>query len=192
MRFDFNFASARRALLVCVAVFACARPAFADGGRLRFREPAGPFVVTLFTAPDPLSAGRADFSVAVERAGMAGLVEDAHVDLLLTPLQGRDKPLVLHATHAQATSKWLQAANFSLPARGIWRVTVVVRRGGEMGQCSGQVQVNAPRAKDLTWDIFPVPLVALFFVLHQWRKQNYSRQRRSLHPADRRGLVRVS
>jgi hypothetical protein len=163
------------AMLVCLG---CVRFACADGGRLRFREPAGPFVVTLFTTPDPLAKGRADFSVAVEQAGEPGLVEDAQVDLVLTRADGQGSAMVLHASHAAATSKWLQAANFSLPAAGLWRVTVQVRRGAEAGQCSGQVRVEAAGARDWMWDVLPVPLAGLFFLVHANRKRKYGRERR--------------
>ena len=186
-------------VLILGAVFvvlAYAHPAFADGGRLRFRQPAGPFVVSLFTTPNPLRVGRADFSVAVERSGAqdagADLIPDAQVDLTLTPVSARGKPLILHASHSAATSKWLQAANFSLPARGVWRVTVVVRRGNQVGQCSGEVQVNSAGAagaagpEGLTWDVMPVPLLALLFVLHQYRKRKYNRARLPRHPPETR------
>ena len=166
-----------RAVLLVLAVLIGVQAARADGGRLRFRQPAGPFIVTLFTTPDPLTQGRADFSVAVERAGQPGLVENADVQLILTPATGR--PIVLHASHAAATSKWLQAANFSLPARGLWRVTVMVRSGVQRGQCSGTVSVGAAGTRDLTWDVLPVPLFGLFLLLHQRRKRVYARQRRS-------------
>jgi hypothetical protein len=166
-----------RLVLLIVAIIACVQSARADGGRLRFRQPAGPFIVTLFTTPDPLTQGHADFSVAVERAGQPGLVEDADVQLILTPANGH--ALALHASHAAATSKWLQAANFSIPARGLWQVTVVVRRGNQIGQCSGAIRVGAAGPRDLTWDVLPVPLVGLFLLLHQRRKHKYSRERRS-------------
>ena len=170
-------------LLAVYVVLACVNPAFADGGRLRFRRSAGPFIVTLFTTPDPLTKGPADFSVAVERAGMPGLVEDARVEIILTPAQGHGRQLVLHASHAEATSKWLQAVNFSLPARGLWHVTVLVRRGQQEGQCSGEVRVRTSAARNVTWDILPVPLAALLFLLHEDRKRKYNRNRRKGMPS---------
>jgi hypothetical protein len=173
---------ARGVLLIGLLCLLCARMARADGGRLRFREPAGPFVVTLFTTPDPLTRGRADFSVAVERAGEPGLVEDAQVDLVLTRADGQGR-LVVHASHAAATSKWLQAANFSLPAAGRWNVTVRVRRASESGECSGEVRVGAGGAQDWMWDVLPVPLAGLLFLLHANRKRKYRRERRELAAA---------
>lgn len=172
-------AIAGRAGVVVAALVVCAwaRPAFADGGRLRFREPAGPFVVTLFTTPDPLTQGHADFSVAMERAGEPGLVEDAQVEFLLAPADGHGRQFVVDASHVAATSKWLQAANFSFPAKGLWRVKVVVRRGQEMGECSGEVRVRLSGTSDLLWDVLPVPLAGLVFLLHQERKRRYGRER---------------
>ena len=167
------------ALLAVLTIFACANAAFGDGGRLRFRQPAGPFIVTLFTTPDPLTTGRADFSVAVERDGTPGIVQDANVEIVLTAVDEHDRQVILHASHAAATSKWLQAANFSLPARGLWRVQVVVRRGQESGECSGEVRVSAAGNRDLTWDVLPVPLAALLFVLHENRKRKYNQRRRN-------------
>jgi hypothetical protein len=167
------------AVLALLGVFACANIAFADGGRVRFRQPAGPFVVTLFTTPDPLTKGPADFSVAVERAGAEGLVQDADVDLILTPADGHGTRLVLHASHAAATSKWLQAVNFQIPRSGVWRVTVMVHRGAETGECSGDVRVRTSETSDLAWDVLPVPLAVLFFALHEALKRKHNRDRRS-------------
>lgn len=168
----------RAAALLALLLFACVQCARADGGRLRFREPAGPFIVTLFTTPDPLTQGSADFSVAVEQTGHSGLVEDADVKLILTPATGNTQPIVLQASHAQATSKWLQAANFRIPARGVWQVIVVVNRGAQTGQCSGIVSVGAAGPRDLLWDVLPVPLVALLLLVHQRRKRKFNRERR--------------
>lgn len=179
MRIRFSLQSMSGAVLVVLVVFGCVNPAFACGGRLRFRQPAGPFVVTFFTTPDTLSKGRADFSVAVERAGKPGLVEDAHVEFILTRAGGHGRRLVLNATHAQAIIKWMQAANFSFPSRGLWHVTIVVRSGQEVGECSGNVRVGNAAARHLTLDILPVPLIAILFVLHENRKRKYNRDRRN-------------
>jgi len=166
-------------MLVLFAVLGCTGAAFADGGRLRFRKPAGPFIITLFTTPDPLTAGQADFSVAVERSDAPGLVENAHVDFILTPAQGHGGQLVLHASHAAATSKWLQAASVSLPTRGVWRIMVVARSNQQVGECSGEVLVEGAGSRNLLWDIFPVPLAALLLLVHENRKRMYSRARRT-------------
>jgi len=164
--------------LCLLLLLSCANIASADGGRLRLHERAGPFVVTLFSTPDPLVAGQADFSAAIERPGTGGLIENASVTYVLTPADG-GHPLVLHASHAAATSRFLQAANFMLPHAGIWQVTVVVQQGDEVGKCYGSVRVfpvNLAKER-VTWDVAVVPFAAFLFVLHQWRKRNYRKSR---------------
>lgn len=168
----------RRYLLLILLLILTGR-AFADGGRLQFRKPAGPFTVTLFTTPDPLTRGRADFSVAIERADTTGLLESAQVTYILTNQNNPAQRIVLHASRSQATSRFLQAANFTLPAAGLWSIRVIVRDGDQVGQCSGQFRV---RKQDLAtseraWQIAFVPIMVLLFFLHQWRKKEVARRK---------------
>lgn len=161
--------------------------AWADGGRLRFHEPAGPFLVTLFTSPDPLTQGRADFSVAVERPGDRGLsseiVQDAKVTFILTPedapAQAGSERLVLPASQTAATSAFLQAANFMLPHAGVWKVTIMVQRGTDAGECSGEIDVQPYRitTDETAWEIAAVPIAILLFAVHQTRKARSRRDR---------------
>ena len=169
--------------LLFLLLFIAAQSALADGGRLRWRQPAGSFVVTLFTSPDPLTSGQADFSVAVERPGSEGIVQDADVTIILTPAEGTAHPLVFHASHAAATSRFLEAANFSLPHAGVWRVKVVVQQGVEAGACSGQIEVLPARlaTEQMFWEIAMAPVAILLFMLHQWRKRIYRIDRLALH-----------
>lgn len=164
----------RRPLLI-VLLLALARLAFADGGRLRFNQPAGPFVVTLFTTPDPLTTSQADFSVAIERANTQGLVQNADVTFILTPVDHPGERLVLHASHDAATSRFLQAANFTLPGAGIWRVTVIVQQGNDVGKCSGNLDVYpaSVAGSRIGMNIGLVCLLVLLFFVHQWRKRAY-------------------
>lgn len=168
-------------LLLALVLLAAAQFAQADGGRLRLHENAGPFVVTLFTTPDPLTAGPADFSVAVERGATQGLVQDADVTLILTPAGDSSGRMVLTTSHAAATSRFLQAANFSLPHAGPWLVTVIVHQGNDTGRCSGSFTVEPATlaSDDLTLQIALVPLALLLFALHRWRRRTYRRERKS-------------
>ena len=58
------------------------RGARADGGLLRARQAAGPFIVSIFTAPEPLRAGPVDVSVFVQ-SSEGDVLTDAVVDILL-------------------------------------------------------------------------------------------------------------
>lgn len=155
--------------LVLIALLAGATPLLADGGRIRIHEKAGPFLITLFTTPDPLTTGAADFSVAVERADQSGMVEDAEVTLLLTRPDGLR--VVQKATHEAATSRFLYAANLALPESGVWQARVNVSQGDQAGECSTSVDVLAqtPLRQQIFWQIVTVPLVVLLFFLHRWR-----------------------
>ena len=148
----------------------------ADGGRLRLREPAGPFIVTLVTGPDPIREGPADFSIAVERPGAPGIVEDAQVTLILTPADRESGRLVRHASHGAATSRFLQAANFALPQSGLWRMTIVVQQGTQVGLCSGEFEAYPATlvSSTTTWQIVVVPFAILLFAIHQWRKREFT------------------
>ena len=166
-------------ILLALCLLSTTLCAFADGGRIRLHEPAGPFVVTLFTTPDPLSEGAADFSVAVERQGALGLVQDAEITLVLTqPNAASAAPLVLTATHQAATSRFLQAANFTLPHAGIWRVKVIVSQGKDVGECTGIVDVQPATTlgNQTFWQIIAVPLAVLLFLAHQRRKKSLRRK----------------
>ncbi len=174
----------KKYLLLLLMLF-LAGHAWADGGRLQFRKAAGPFMVTLFTTPDPLTPGRADFSVVVERAGVQGIVSDADVTFVLTPVNGTRAPITLDATHGQATTRFLQAANFSLPRQGLWNIAIHVERGTESGVCSGEFRVQPPNliTNEVAWQIAVVPLMMLLFLLHQWRKRSVAERRRQARMA---------
>ena len=151
-----------------------------DGGRIRIHQQAGPFVVTLFTSPDPLSTGRADFSVAVERSDAPGLVEDADVTLVLTaPHAPAGEQIIIPATRQSATSRFLKAANIDLPQDGTWRVRVLVSSGNQAAECSTLIEVRPRPAfrTELFWQIVAVPLAIILYLLHRRRTVS----KRSVH-----------
>lgn len=151
---------------------------FADGGTLQFRKTAGPFVVTVFSEPVPVRAGKADLSVMVERASDQSSVQDGHVLLRLRKMEsGNVVEIAAPATHERATNKLLYAAAVTLPSAGIWQMTVDVREKGESASATGELEVSAEEPPLIQhWPLFAiVPLMILFFVLNQWLK---SRRRR--------------
>jgi hypothetical protein len=159
---------------LCFLILSATSLLHADGGRIRLHQQAGPFIVTLFTTPEPLQAGPADFSVAVEKAGAPGLLTDADVTLILTRLDDPDAArIVLPATHQNATSRFLQAANFNIPQGGLWRVRVLVARNGEAAECSTHINIlpATPLTSPLLAPLLALPLCILLFLLHQWRKK---------------------
>lgn len=97
----------------------------ADGGKVLLAEVVGPYRLTLFVSPTPLVAGPLDISMLVQDAQTGRVIDDATIDLTLTPVDAESAlvpPLRRRASHAQATNKLLQAAKLQLPAAGRWRV----------------------------------------------------------------------
>src|SRR6267154_6548786 len=61
------------------------RDARADGGVIRLFEAKGPYVVTIFTASEPVQDSPVDVSVLVQRRDSSEAILDANVDLMFTP-----------------------------------------------------------------------------------------------------------
>src|SRR5207244_12572851 len=97
----------------------------ADGGAVRLREPAGAYLVTVFTSPTPFRAGPVDVSVLVQDAATGEYVPEARVTVRLTA-RGSGDVLEYPATAAAATNKLFHAAVFQLPEPGWWDVDVAV------------------------------------------------------------------
>ncbi len=154
----------RTAVLVLLLA---AAPVWADGGTVRVRTQAGPFTVTVFTAPQPPAVGPVDVSVLVQDAGGAPVLDaDVHVRLA-----GPDGVSVItrDATRDVATNKLLYAAVADVPASGAWALAVDVRRGDAHGAVATAVPVGpaAPPWRALwAYLAFPPAGIALF-ALHQ-------------------------
>jgi hypothetical protein len=154
--------------------------AYADGGVVRVRQAAGPFLVSVFTASDPLRAGTIDVSVLVQDVSSGDPVLDATVGLALQPLDSASPPLLARATHEQATNKLLQAAMVKVPAAGRWRVRFEVRRGPDEVTVATELQLAPPRPRlAAIWPYLLLPPFAIaVFALHQALRQD-ALQRRS-------------
>jgi len=147
------------------------RPAWGDGGTLRVMEPSGPFVVGVFSTPEPLRVAPADLSVLVlERTG-GNPVLDAAVSLEVRPPAGADAgPQRLEATRGQATNKLLYAAPFLPGTPGDWTLHVTVTRGVQ----STEVGCTLPVASDQAglvgiWPYLAIPPVAIaLYALRAW------------------------
>jgi hypothetical protein len=164
----------RRLFLVLILISICTT-CFADGGRLRFSKPAGPFQVTLFTSPEPLTPGPADFSVMVQDGVSNQVLPDADIQMKITASDGR--VVQAHASAGAATNKLLQAAAVTLPTTGIWHLSVLVSEAGRSGICEAEILVEAgSRKASLVWIFSLLPVfLSMLFVLHQKKKSERAR-----------------
>ena len=161
-------------LLLCL----CSR-ALADGGRLRFSRASGPFQVTLFTSPEPLTPGPSDFSVMVQDRATGDILQDATVTL---DLDQQDRHAHAIALHRLATNKLMQAADLTLTSSGQWKVHLVIEQAGRSSTIDESLTVEAgSRQAKIVWVFATLPVLAIFlFVLHQGQKNriNSPHQRR--------------
>jgi hypothetical protein len=155
-------------LFVMVMLLAQAR-GFADGGTVQMRKEAGPFLITVFTSPAPLSAGPADISVLLQNLDGLAPVLDARVSVLLRR-EASSTEIKAHATREQAQNKLLYAALVTLPESGKWRLSVTTLHnalrteiGGEIGVTQSHVMAGS------YWGYIALPPVIIaVFVIREW------------------------
>jgi hypothetical protein len=157
--------------------------AHADGGAVRLHEASGPFLVTVFAAPEPLQVGPIDTSVLVQDRKTGEVVLGATVNLAFQPYGGTGPKFLSRATHGQAKNKLLQAATIDVPAPGWWSLQVSVRRGreGEVLSTKLFVMPATPRLATI-WPLLILPPFAIgLFTLHHALR----RSRRTGHLGDK-------
>ena len=161
---------AGRLCALALGLFLWVPAARGDGGLLRLTESAGPFDISVFTAPTPLRVGAADVSVMVlERAGRAPVL-DADVQVTL---HRRELERASIATHDAATNKLLYAAWLDVPEPGKWSLDVRVQSPAGTGVVSCGLDVAAPLSPlEAFWPYIVFPAVAIgLFAVHQRLKR---------------------
>ena len=141
--------------------------ALADGGRIVLHATSGSVTITVFTAPEPLVAGAADFSVLVQDATSNEVLGTPHVRGTLTTVQARI-PL------AFVPSGMLMAATTHFPAPGIYRLDLSVNSaGGPPAVFTTTLVVEASHERRTTVILallFPLAVIALFLVNQQLKR----------------------
>ena len=172
--------------LVVILVMLCllaAPSAWANGGQLRVSDqPAGPYVVTVWTSPSPVRAGLVDVSVLVQDQARQP-VNDAQVTVIAEPISHGGSGGSYPATRDQAHIKLYYAAKFNLPAAGQWRFTVDVQ--GSRGGGTMAFALEAGGARVISTPL----LIALLFLVPlgiAWRLAQAQRQRLRRSPAGAR------
>ena len=139
--------------------------ALADGGAVQLRKEAGPFVITVFTAPAPLSAGPLDISLLLQNRNGLEAVLDASVSLILHDPSGAE--IRVQPTRERAQNKLLYAAPVTLAEPGKWQLDITVLRNGERTGAAGVIDVApAPEMAASYWSYiaFPPFMITAFVV----------------------------
>jgi hypothetical protein len=154
-------------LLWPVAIILAQVSAFADGGTVQLRKEAGPFVITVFTSPAPLSAGPVDVSLLLQNRNGLEPVLDASISLILRDRSGAE--IRAQPTREQAQNKLLYAAPVTFAESGKWQLDITILRNGERTGATGSIDVApAPERAASYWSYiaFP-PLMIVAFVVRE-------------------------
>jgi hypothetical protein len=169
--------SMAQTLLRIVFLLIGASCAWADGGQVQFQHVVGSFVITLFTAAEPIYTGTGDVSVMIQDRRTQEPILDARVGLSFRGENGM--AVDAKATREHAQNKLLYAAAPTFPKSGLWKVQINVSRGTDSASTSGKITILQPKpVLSSSWEYFLIPpLGILLFVLHQWLKIRKSKER---------------
>lgn len=137
-------------LVGAISLVASARQAEAHaGGQPQLiNGQAGPFLVSVWSLPNPLVSGEVNFILAVAETQTingvdeAVVVLDADVELIFTSEAG--ETIRVDATHQNASNKLFYEAYFELPEAGEWNAVVNVNYEGESGSVPFVAAADAP------------------------------------------------
>ena len=163
--------AARAVALIALLV---ASAAWADGGEMCVTQTAGPFEITVFTAPSPPRVGPIDISVLVVDHGSHAPLLDADVQVELRSPTPPALPRTATASHAGAVNKLLYVTTLEAPSASPWVLEARVRKGGESASVTCELAVESPLGALLAyWPYLALPVVAIgFFALQQWIKRS--------------------
>lgn len=153
-------------LLLCCVV----TTASADSGIVRASRIAGPWKLTLFSAPTPFRSGPVDLSILVQDPETDEAILDATVNLMLQHESPEVDTILVTATRANATNRLLYAALFDLPEPGSWQVDLYVERGDQSAKLQATLVADPPLPPILgfwTWLSIPA-IVIILFICNQW------------------------
>ncbi len=136
--------------------------ALANGGTPRLVEaPAGPYLVSAWTQPEPPRVGRIDVGVAVMRSGTGEPVLDAKAGLRAEPRTREGPASSARLVRGAGRSFLLYHGELEVPAAGPWRLTVEVEGQAGRGQATFQLDVLPPPPMSQAWLLSAVGLFVM-------------------------------
>ena len=133
--------------------------AHAGGTPLIINEPAGPFLVSAWSLPNPVTANaEANLIVALaspsddpnSRAGL--VVLEADIAVTFTSPDGSES-FTVTPNHASATNKLFYETYFEFPDDGTWTADIAVSKAGEQGATNFSlvVEPGENNGLDINW-----------------------------------------
>ena len=112
-----------------------------DDQVLRLQQQAGAFAVAVFSPPEVLDTGLADFSVLVQDRDTLQPLLDAVVDLRAQDDGNATPASSVRATAHDSEVKLMQSAELDLASAGGWTLHIAVAHGADRVEFSLPVQV---------------------------------------------------
>ena len=161
------------ALLILIGLHAGSAAAHTEGKMQLASEAAGPYKLTVWTSPEPVTVGEMHVAVAVVLAEDASPVLDAIVFVDLKPVGGSGQTITSQATAEDATNKFLREAIIDLAAAGPYQATITVE-GADGMSGSASFEFEAVEEGSLNWLLVVVGVgLALLAALLLWRARRY-------------------
>lgn len=128
-------------LIICIET-APAR-AHTEGALQLTSAPAGPYMVSAWTSPDPAETGKMHVALAVALAEDASPVLDAEVLVTLEHVENNEK-ISAPATTDDSENKFLYEAIVDVEKNGIYEVTILISGSdGTSGETSFELEVHS-------------------------------------------------
>ncbi|MDJ0754769.1 MAG: hypothetical protein QNJ45_14690 [Ardenticatenaceae bacterium] len=122
------------------------------GGRPQlFREPAGPYLVSVWSLPDPMTVGEVNLVVLVtgnQEGAVDNYILDADIDI---SLRRGLSTVETRATHDQATNNLFYESYFDIDRAGTWNVNVTVNGPAGEGTASFSMDVLDEGGTSINW-----------------------------------------
>ena len=169
----------------------------ADGLVVRTKQTQGPFVVTIFTAPEVSRDLPTEVTLMIQRRDSGEVVMDATVDLGFVPPAGAKlspndvlcgptrnlpspeptgapgEPASIRAPRAQAANKLFYGMSVVFRAAGNWQLRAAIRQGGDEASVTFTLPVGMPphRLRGLWPYLALPPAVIVLFAMNQWLRR---------------------
>jgi len=135
-------------------------------------EPAGPYMMTVWTSPDPAKVGDVHVALALVLAEDASPILDADVIIRLSSLEA-DKEVAEPATTENSENKFLYEAIFELDEPGLYQVSIEASSlDGASGATSFELEVES--AAGFNW-LYLIPIIlglaAIVFLIYALRQR---------------------
>jgi hypothetical protein len=175
--------------LGCLGIYPRVAAAHGGGALQLANEPAGPYLLTVWTSPPVAQAGRPlHVTVAVTTAESESPVLDAQVLVSLLPLETNNSPLSAPATTAQSVNKLFYETDFTVANIGRYQLTLHV--AGMKGEGESAFVIDVRPATNVNWLSLGLIVFGLIVVVALWRSWESQAENRpgsrSLQPKRRK------